>query len=213
MVIRTPKCKTPINHLLADYDSENEQPLHRESEVSLYEKLVFIKAYSKKYKPKLTHFFKSAFSESETFEDGQDRFVELSTHTYPLILKEFPRLYKKYGEEWSDDIFKYENKKWWRYTTRNSNAKWDWWEPGGRYSKCLVCQDGLPHVKCKLFEIDWQPSDGFKVSSKLPTYALIIDGVWYEKESDEDPNWNEKFFNLIKNVPLQSEVTIVDFHE
>lgn len=57
-------------------------------------------------------------------------------------------------------------------------------------------------------------------SKAISTYAVVKDGEWYEKgrmgwwgiSSGDDPNWSSKFDELIKDLPEDTVLTIVDCH-
>ena len=56
--------------------------------------------------------------------------------------------------------------------------------------------------------------------SKFTSYALLKDGEWYAKgemgwfgmSSDEKENWSEELDKLIKSLPEDTLLTIVDCH-
>jgi hypothetical protein len=57
-------------------------------------------------------------------------------------------------------------------------------------------------------------------NSEFSTYALIKDGQWYEKgkmgwwgiSNNENENWKEEFQKLIKSLPQDTLLTVVDCH-
>ena len=56
--------------------------------------------------------------------------------------------------------------------------------------------------------------------TKFSTYAVILNGEWYAKgemgwwgmSSDEDDNWSEEFDKMVKSLPEETLLTVVDCH-
>lgn len=85
-------------------------------------------------------------------------------------------------------------------------------------------------TKWTLKNKEWDDLDPYLIDKKefqtkagrnvFITFALLKEGKWYEKGkmgwwacvSDEDDNWEEKFFELIKGVPEDTLLTVVDCH-
>ena len=59
-----------------------------------------------------------------------------------------------------------------------------------------------------------------KDHSSFSTYALLKNGEWFEKgqmgwwgvSTDEDENWQEEFDKLLKTLPGETLLTVVDCH-
>jgi len=93
-----------------------------------------------------------------------------------------------------------------RYT--NPNAKWDWWQIGGRWSNML---NGKKDTAQK------------NELGELPdTFAYLIDGEWIERGrmgwwaivSDEksDDEWTASRAKIWEKIPDDAYITIVDCH-
>jgi len=116
----------------------------------------------------------------------------------------------------------------------NSDAKWDYWTIGGRWSNYfllkpeVVKKRGLLekalHGKKDSFwvntalkkEIDW---DNPKMENKIP-YGFVKDGKWFDIE-DFQKNWNDKkgekeydelYLKTLKELPEDTRLTIIDIH-
>lgn len=115
----------------------------------------------------------------------------------------------------------------------NENAKWDWYQVGGRWAGFFKIKDGAFGERgenglmganrsaegadvVKVGDIDWEHED----NKDLYTYAVLHEGVWYEKgemgwwgmSSNEDEEWPTKFKELIESLDKETEVTVVDCH-
>ena len=88
--------------------------------------------------------------------------------------------------------------------------------------------DFKPEDYCKRWVKTWRGEKYHPLKKKvrwrytksIVPFALIIDGEWYEKGQmgwfgvsfNDKENWSEEFFNLLSNVPEDSEATLIDFH-
>ena len=95
------------------------------------------------------------------------------------------------------------------YSTCNSDAKWDWYEIGGRWSGLLKV--GVTRVN-SAFVKDVDSSEPFS------TYAVLTpDGEWHEQENtglfSSDKEWNKHYKErFIDTADPNLMLTIVDCH-
>lgn len=166
--------------------------------------------------------------------DNKDRYAELFKETYPDYFNRFEELYNEHGEDWNGNRWRinYMTGNWEEYSTYNPNSKWDWYDENGRWGKGIKTKDDEYVNECLLGEIDWtdfKPEDYEEeedvrwhfTKSNLP-FCIVVDGEWIEKgemgwwamTSNEMSNedWNEKMFEIINNLPENSEVHNIDFH-
>jgi hypothetical protein len=124
----------------------------------------------------------------------------------------------------------------------NPKAKWDWCVIGGRYDGYIVLKedqeadarehpDFIPgsinesypkysdlRVNRTLFKyIDWE-----KTCENFVPFALLINEQWYERvetewigivlNSKEVVAWQEEVLSLLKDIPVETLVTVYDLH-
>lgn len=83
----------------------------------------------------------------------------------------------------------------------NPNAKWDWYQVGGRWANCLPLKDGT-----NTDTTIWKDVD---INKLQPTYAILRNGCWQE---NEDNNWSTEFAEIIKDIEPETIVSIIDCH-
>lgn len=154
----------------------------------------------------------------------KDLYVKLFKENYPSLWDDFETLYKKYGEEWNDNtwMFNQETQKWVEFSTCNPDYKWDWYANGGRWGQSIQTKSGELVDECLLGEIDWtpfKPEDYCKRPKKnwagekyyplkkkvkwhyntddVP-FCLVIDGQWYERG---EMHW----FACVENEKTEAE--------
>ena len=95
------------------------------------------------------------------------------------------------------------------YSTSNPDAKWDWWEIGGRWQGLLKV--GERRVNSAFVkDIDF--------SEPFSTYAILTpDGEWHEQENtglfSSDEEWNKHYKErFIDTAAPDLMLTIVDCH-
>jgi len=107
----------------------------------------------------------------------------------------------------------------------NNDAKFDWFEVGGRFGSALRLRSPRPlrkffgllpagltscAVSAKKFEIDQQ------ALLADPPAALLYNGNWSESaffaKSDESEKWRVKFSHLFQEIPDDTTLTVVDCH-
>lgn len=135
-----------------------------------------------------------------------------------IPLKELYPTFEKYMEDWAQITFDEEMQDYGYW--ENPNAKWDWYQIGGRWSDLLVAKDGAKGDKgergvfdytdtasnkyssLKVKDIDWQHDE----MKDFITYGILTpDGVWFDEENTEpykeyrkllndnpNGNWDEK---------------------
>ncbi len=102
----------------------------------------------------------------------------------------------------------------------NPNAKWDWWQVGGRWNKFLKTLCGERCAEARVADIDF----GIDLSSVI-TYAVVMpDGKWYQKGNmgwfgignetvEESCEWDMRFKEtFIDQANPDWKLTIVDCH-
>ena len=123
----------------------------------------------------------------------------------------------------------------------NPKAKWDWYQIGGRWASMIKLKkdvDKSNYDKAN-FSYGWEEKDKKKAKGidsaykkditlaclkKLQTFAVLKEGVWYEKGSmgwwgmsdetkKEAEKWDKGFYdNFIKKLKGDTLLTIVDLH-
>lgn len=112
-------------------------------------------------------------------------------------------------------------------TLYNINSKWDWYQLGGRWVGMLKLNNGATSgIRGKQSLLDGRINpNGDKFDSALfkdvnwkhedmkdfITYAVLKDGVWYERDNKND-NWDAEFQKLIKDIDADTRISVVDIH-
>jgi len=101
----------------------------------------------------------------------------------------------------------------------NPNAKWDWYELGGRWSGFFIQHNNEPTDQTIKQNIDF---DSMRKKDKLSTFAVLKDGVWYEKGemgwwcsvTDEKPqeDWDIQFNKLLDEIKDDELLSLYDCH-
>lgn len=101
----------------------------------------------------------------------------------------------------------------------NPDRKWDWWTEGGRWNNMIPLKTGEMVNSAYLKDID-----SAKVRASFSTFAVIVDGNWFEKGEmgwfglssatiEDEQKWAENYFdNFIANLPEDAYLTVVDCH-
>lgn len=117
-------------------------------------------------------------------------------------------------EEFAKDWFGYEVTSDGRYGyVANPNARWDWWELGGRWSNMLPCK-GTKGNMSQAFIEDIN-IDEIQVSS-----AILYKGKWVDGEAEnrfawteeEEEAWEKQTKALFSDLPPGTVVSVVDCH-
>ena len=94
------------------------------------------------------------------------------------------------------------------YETTNPDARWDWWEEGGRWEGLLkVGSERVNSARVKDIDFDSKPFTTFAV--------LTPDGEWEEQDVywGTDPNWEKHYKErFIDTAGPDMILTIVDCH-
>jgi hypothetical protein len=87
----------------------------------------------------------------------------------------------------------------------NPNAKWDWYEIGGRWSDSLQLKDGTKTNQARFGDIDWEKM----IDEKATFWQNVYDYVWPKiKDSPEVESWGS-FCDKIS----AGTMTLADAHE
>lgn len=125
--------------------------------------------------------------------------------------------------DWTDEQCYEEIKKWYSeediddqgniWSKYPPNAKWDWYEIGGRWCNSLITKEGKRTNEDYALKIDW---------NETPVPFAFIDsyGRWYEKGNmgwwgivtDEKDGYEEVFKKFISNLSKVIQITVVDCH-
>jgi hypothetical protein len=107
----------------------------------------------------------------------------------------------------------------WGYT-HNPNAKWDWYEVGGRWQGLLILKgSGVLSDSLTKKDIDFEE---MKRQDKLTIFAVLKNGEWFEhgkmgwwgcvREEKEAKVWTEELSKLLDSIDDNELITIVDCH-
>lgn len=161
-------------------------------------------------------------------------FGEWFSNRFPGFENDFINLYIENGREWNRGRWRmnYVSGKIEDYTTYNPDSKYDYYSIGGRWDGSLKTKNGEFVNECILDELDWHDDTDepieegkerpFHYHENCPTFAIIVDGEWIEKgemgwfamasnEKDDDV-WHVEYNDILKKLPSQSEVYLLDFH-
>ena len=138
---------------------------------------------------------------------NQEEYVALVLEKCPDILKKFDDLYAKYGDSWNRNSWRKNivTDVWEEFSTYNPKSKWDWYQVGGRWDKCLLTKSGELVNECLLGELDFEPfkDEDYEATEKenfwgkkyrplkesvkwhlcadSTPFCLVVDGQWIEK--------------------------------
>ena len=123
------------------------------------------------------------------------------------------------------------------YSTYNPNSKWDWHQLGGRWAGQILVKEGVDYQQAN-FSWGWDDKDKNEVLKERRTdqalkkdianlddlvmFALLKDGVWYEKgemgwfaivtNGKDENQWAEEFKKLINELPDDTLLSVYDCH-
>lgn len=143
-----------------------------------------------------------------------------------ISLEDFARKHYGKGVIWDEH--------WNELFTQNPNSHWDWFELGGRWSKCLWTKEGKGVDESINGLIDWELSakklgefQALKETVKFSTFAVITEnGVWHEPKKSvkhdsgymssseaDDERWNNEYFKrFIEGLNENVLVSMYDIH-
>jgi hypothetical protein len=175
-----------------------------------------------------------SMNQSEIKDDPRGKFVEELTteeleNDFNRVKSEHPEYHQyKTIDDFANGYHEYYKSPydecWGRWT--NPKCKWDWYEIGGRWSGMLKIKD-CPEYPDDIESKKYGYADSirlcdidFEGMKKLETFAIIKDGEWYEKgqmgwwgiSENSDEKWQEEFDKLLKTLPKDTLLTIVDCH-
>jgi len=110
------------------------------------------------------------------------------------------------------------------YSTQNPNAKWDWYQLGGRWSGMIKLKEGATGIigKPGVFKNDVGIDQAKKADianfDELNTLAIIKDGNWYEQgrmgwfgvmhNEKPEEQWVDEFKKLVESLPDETLISI-----
>jgi len=170
-------------------------------------------------------YFEKEVSEKE-IKEFVDFYAEKSPENKKLSVEE---LYKKVGEDWNYNCWRFEDGKINEYSTYNPDSKWDWWVVGGRWRGYFKLKEGKTGELGESGLGDNDPEYDADIALKgdidgkiQPTFAVVKDGEWYEKGNmgwwgivsnrKEQKDWDKEFERLLKDVSDDTLLTIIDCH-
>ena len=148
----------------------------------------------------------------EVDDNGKQYFIETIKNKHDIANKSFDELYNTYGNEVDDDWeYDKEQNKWFEYSKKNPNSKYDYFAIGESYYHGITTINGEETDECLLKEMDIEQYD---------CNAIIIDGKWYERDLTDDINvdrilyhrWKEKINSIVKTLPENSQCFNIDYH-
>jgi len=141
---------------------------------------------------------------------------------------DFEKLYKKYGREWNNNSWRKNSEEiWCKYSTYNTNSKWDWYKLGGRWLGFFKLKAGFTSMKSIIgepgvfdnipkYDVDQTLKKyvDFKGVPKkdLITFAILKDGVWYEKGDKTDGEWRKEWEKLVSRLSDNILLSVFDCH-
>lgn len=102
------------------------------------------------------------------------------------------------------------------WSTYSPQSKWDWYVIGGRWDGTLVTRTGATVNQARIRDVDlsWLEVQG--------PFAVVKDGQWYQKgqmgwfgmstDNISDEEWDARVLELIKDLPDDTMLTVVDCH-
>lgn len=155
------------------------------------------------------------------------------THEVPVHLEQkevkFTEIYPSF-DEYITDWYGYEKDQetglygYWE----NPNAKWDWYSLGGRWSGMIKLKYGASGVVgCSGVFGNETGIDQAKIKDianldEISTFAVLKDGVWYEKgqmgwwgavlNGKEEDKWKREFQKLLRGLHGETLISIYDCH-
>jgi hypothetical protein len=137
--------------------------------------------------------------------------------------KEYLKFFSSKDDRYKDEPENDEDGYW-----ENPNAKWDWYSLGGRWSGMIKLKDGAtgtygrPGVFDNTTGIDSALIKDIANLSEIKTFALLKDGVWYERGemgwfgvvSNEraSEEWDKEYAKLLSELPEDTRISIIDCH-
>ena len=144
------------------------------------------------------------------FIDQTEEVVEY-WNDYPLNLLAHGGENYETIEDFATDYFGYEVQDGKFGYIENPNAKWDWWELGGRWGEHLPLCTGTNSSQARIEMIDVGKLDA--------PAAILYRGEWIECEGnpwrttdEEAEKWHSKTKALMSDIPPGTMVSVVDCH-
>ncbi len=191
--------RTSFNDLTKDYKKEYRT---KTAEAVIFADGRVVSKYSDKIKPYRPQNLEKAISNQDTLHLPEG--AELKEVPFRQIYKSFAEFVKDWhgAERNANGRYGY----WY-----NPNAKWDWYQLGGRWKNKLPLKNGTDANSA-----NWCDVDKNKLS---PTAAVLFEGRWYQTENcfwasdeKEEKRWGKEFKNIIKTIQPNMPVAIYDCH-
>lgn len=139
----------------------------------------------------------------------------------------FEECYKENGSDWNSNGYRKDNDGVWRaYTTCNPDAKYDWYEVGGRWAGRLRLKDGVENKFGVSFSWGWPLSEREKFLAEYPNNtdiarkgdidninelnvcSVLVDDEWYDEIADEGKTAKD-YLDMVDDNAM---VYFVDYH-
>lgn len=133
---------------------------------------------------------------SERGKELKDAGYEEKVVRFNVIYPEF----SKYLEDWHNACFNAEEGAYGYY--ENPNAKWDWYQIGGRWSGYFRVKQG---VKPELGERSWMDTDSPPLESNQADSALKKDidfDLMMDENEQEQLKYYHEFYGILKGTPI-----------
>ncbi len=201
-------CYGDLEESLRAYDENLVLPMHK-----VLTKEEMIERGRKRIQDYKENFYNEYLKDPEAYKEKHSN--EAHIH---FISQEFPKKLNCTDEEIYDDFFSEyrdyieDGEDWCKigldgslWETTNENAKWDWYDIGGRWDEFIKTKDGEFVNECELGDIDLTPfsdddyepeekedwegnkyrqlKEGVKnhITKENPAFCLVVDGEWFEK--------------------------------
>lgn len=202
--------RSNIENLLAPFDEaiEYEPYIKYTKEEAIAKEREDIQHYAN---TTYAEFLKDPVAYKEKWGHNQDHINYLENEFPKRLNWTDEECYNKSKEWYNDDMIDEEGN---LLSTYNPNSKWDWYEIGGRWNKCLTTKNGDNVNSALVKDIDF-PED-------FSTFAVLLpDGTWHENGTmgwwaiviDEKEDWYDTYKEkFIDTANPEWTLTIVDCH-
>jgi len=142
--------------------------------------------------------------------------VEAAWKDYPLTVLGRGGSEEDYKniQEYAEGYWGYEEQDGRYGRTCNTNAKWDWYEEGGRWGDYLPLKDGN--------HADSSPAKDVDLAKLEPTFAVLNDNGWHEIGSmgwfgtshgnAGEKEWERAFRATMDDLHPDTLITVIDCH-
>ena len=218
---------------LAKYDENLELPMHlyMTKEQLINEKRKEIEEYKKNYYDVFLQ-DKDAYlanCRKEHADYIENEFPKHLNWTDEQMYEDAVKYYRMDMDDGSENIEIHEDGSVWR--TYNNDAKWDWYQVGGRYAGRLQLKDISKDAPLFINYFKKLKAEGrcdqarikdISNIEEIKVFAVVKDGKWYERgkmgwfavvtdKKDEDV-WIEEVKQLLASLPPDTLLTMYDCH-